>query len=168
MQKDTITYFTVIAVLIAILGTLRMLRPQMDERLYAHFRNFSQIIEADSLLNGQPMPAPMQRAALAFNRKNYTRALIHLDTAMQLTASQSRAQLIAGLCHLELEHFQQAEDLLGKSGGRAVPPPDDVTWFMALTQLRWHNRRACKNLLKVVRPESPYRLKADTLAAKLE
>jgi tetratricopeptide (TPR) repeat protein len=137
------------AVAVAVVaGTVLMLRPQMDERLYARYRHLP---TADFTVRGNDatqLSQTLREAAEAYNEKSYARALTTFQKALQLQPNQPEAQFFAALCHLELNQMREAETLLEPLANSGGAWASDARWYLALSHLRRHDRAGCAAILQ--------------------
>lgn len=121
--------------------TVRMLRPQMDERLYAKYRNLPQAVflkENDH---------PLAEACAAFNLKQYTRALPLFERDTHAAYALEK-QFFSGLCLLELNKMKPAEERLRPVLNSNHPLNKEAIFYTALSQLRRHDRKGALALLQ--------------------
>jgi tetratricopeptide (TPR) repeat protein len=148
--------------IVVVAGTVRMLRPQMDERLYARFRKLPQAdVQSDTLRTWQV-------GAAHFNDKRYYEALESMQEVLQMYPSHGAARFFAGLCFLENNNMTAAEEHLG-----AVTTYSNTTWhtdaqyYTALAHLRRHDRAGCVELLQKIPGGHKRYADADSLTQKL-
>lgn len=133
---------------LVIAGVVRMLRPQMDERLYARYRNLPQahfMTPADSACSN------LSAACAAFNLKQYTKAL-PLFEADNCPGYTEEKRLFVALCHLELNRMKEAEAQLALilDQGAQHPLHTEALWYTALSHLRRHDRAGYETFLRAV------------------
>lgn len=126
-------------------GVVFMLRPQMDERIYARYRNIPQATFLEN--QGERFPL-LQEASIAFNTKNYSKALrlFEQDSSVEFRYEK---QLFSGICLLELNNSEAVIASFKKAKEQHLPPYIDkeITWYLALAYLRNHQRDLCSNTL---------------------
>ncbi len=148
-----------------IVGVVYMLRPQMDERLYARYRNIPQ---ADFLAGQDTLFPLLKEACLAFNTKNYSKALSLFEQDGS-TLFIPEKQLFSGICLLELNQLDKAiitfQEM--KSMNLSLNYQMDTSWFLALSYLRKHQRSLCKNTLLEIIAE-PRKTEAQRLIHELK
>ena len=130
-------------------GVIFMLRPQMDERIYARYRN---IPKATFLENQEARFQLLQEASSAFNAKNYSKALrlFEQDSSVEFHYEK---QLFSGICLLELNRAEAVISSFQKAKEQHLPSyiNKEITWYLALAYLRNHQRDLCINtLLEIV------------------
>lgn len=141
-----------VAVGLALAGIVRLLRPQMDERIYARFRTLPQA----QFLPADAPDGPLKSACAAYNVKAYSKALqlFRQDTQSRYTVER---QLYSGICLLELNDTKaagaQLEALL--RANPESPLRDEMLFYQGLCHLRAHRRGACREALLQVTPGSP-------------
>jgi tetratricopeptide (TPR) repeat protein len=131
-----------------IVGVIAMLRPQMDERLYARYRNIPQ---AD-FLDGQDSLFPiLKKACLAFNTKNYNKALSLFEQDSSAFFIPEK-RLFSGICLLEQNQLEEASATFQEMKIMNLPPnyQMDANWYLALSHLRNHQRSLCENTLQEI------------------
>ncbi len=124
-----------------VLATVPMLRKQMDERLYAKFRNLPQ---AKFLPEGQQHP--LRAACDAYNLKQYTKALPLFDNNTD-TVFVIEKQFFSALCLLELNKMPKAEQRLQPIAQGQHPLRQEALWYTALSHIRRHDRKGGLRLL---------------------
>jgi hypothetical protein len=134
--------------LATVLGTIRMLRPQMDERLYARFRALP---TAQFQINGDTV---LSAACTAFNLKQYTKARPLFD-AYSSGPYTDHARFFGALCLLEHNKMKEAEAVLSNLDEAEQSLKDESIWYHALSQLRRHDRKGCLLSLQRLSPQSP-------------
>lgn len=137
-------------------GTVWMLRPQMDERLYAKYRNLPQ---AQFLLPGD---TSLAEACAAHNLKQYTKALPLFQRDTQ-TKYATETRFFSAICLLELNKMKEAEALLEPIAISNHPFQPEALWYMALSHLRRHDRKGCLKYLHEVGTKNS-RQSASTIA----
>lgn len=154
----------VVAAVLVIAGTVKMLRPQMDERLYARFRKLPEaafVVPADSCCSD------IADACQLYNQKKYTKAL----AAFQQSAPNrfaSEIMLYKGICLLELNQMQPAESMLAPLAGQSSFSGKEADWYIALSRLRRHDREGCLSVLRQMPPENPRYATAQQLLSRLK
>jgi hypothetical protein len=131
----------VVLAIVVVPATVRMLRPQMDERLYAKYRNLPQAVflkENDH---------PLAEACAAFNLKQYTRALPLFERDTHATYALEK-QFFSALCLLELNKMKPAEERLRTVVNSQHPLNKEAVFYTALSQLRRHDRKGALLLLE--------------------
>lgn len=126
-----------------IMGTVRMLRPQMDERLYARYRKLP---TADFLPPGDSCCPGLPEAMQLYNEKKYTAALNAFQTAKPGTWT-NETRLFSGICYLELNNMKMAEVTLVPLLSERSIPGRQAGWYTALSRLRRHDRKGCIALI---------------------
>jgi predicted Zn-dependent protease len=160
---------TSLMVVIALVGTVMMLRPQMDERWYARYRSLPTAVP---YLTGQPTEALEAEAVAQYNLKCYTAAL---PLWQQLTDDHSipgcQARMMAGICLLELNRMKEAEShfaqMMAQNTACTIAQQLEAQWFMALSLLRRHQRHSAKAILETQLEQSHRSGKAKELAARI-
>jgi hypothetical protein len=153
----------------AVWGTVHLIRPQMDERMYARFRRLPQ---ADASLPTADSSAAWAQAwavgAQHFNDKNYHDALDSMRVVMRAAPDHEGARFFAALCLLECVEMPAATQLLTPlRQDTASRWQQEATWYLALARLRNHDRAGCLRLLDSMEPTGVRRVYADTLTLKL-
>ena len=148
LRQNIIKWLGVIALAAGVMaGTVWILRPQMDERLYAKYRNLPQ---AQFL---SPGDTSLAEACAAHNLKQYTKALplFQRDTQAKYT---TETRFFSAICLLELNKMKEAEALLEPiaTSNHALQP--EALWYLALSHLRRHDRKGCLQYLKTVNPQN--------------
>ena len=139
-----------------VFATVRMLRPQMDERLYAKYRDLP---KAAFLPNDQH---PLHPACAAFNLKQYSKALplFEKDTHTQFALEKA---FFEALCLLELNKMSAAEARVYPVTTSTHHLKNEAIWYTALSRLRRHDRKGCVQLLRQL-DGATMRTKAETVA----
>lgn len=150
---------------VVVAGVVRMLRPQMDERLYARFRNLP---KAQFLTPADSSRSALFQACEAYNLKRYSRAVpLFLSDTSQAYALERR--FFRGICLMELEKLQEAEALFKEVRALSAAGSywKECDWYLALCYLRGHKRGRCIEKLREIRPGYPRGAEAERLWAKL-
>jgi hypothetical protein len=148
LRQNIIKWLGVIALAAGVMaGTVWMLRPQMDERLYAKYRNLPQ---AQFLLTGD---TSLAEACAAHNLKQYTKALPLFQRDTQ-TKYATETRFFSAICLLELNKMKEAEALLTPIVESNHPLQPESLWYTALSHLRRHDRKGCLLYLKEVETKS--------------
>jgi tetratricopeptide (TPR) repeat protein len=154
------------SVALVVAATVWMLRPQMDERLYAHYRDLP---EADFTLRGtaDDVQHQLERGGTAFNQKNYDEALTAFRAALALQPEHTEAQFFAALCLLEKNDMLAAEALLAPIVNSTNVWASEARWYLALSMLRRHDRVGCAAQLQQIGTGERRYADAQTLLEKL-
>lgn len=148
-----------------ILWGVTMLRPQMDERIYARFRNLP---KATFLEHKDSSLLFLNEACTAFNNKSYNKALqlFKKDTS---TAFLYEKELFSGICLLELNKPEEAIPKLKtlKQNKIAEKYREEATWYLALAYLRAHKRNLCKTTLHEIE-NSPKKVIVEIILKKID
>ena len=141
LRQNFIKWLGVITLAVGVMaGTVWMLRPQMDERLYAKYRNLPQV---QFLLPGD---TSLSEACTAHNLKQYTKALPLFQRDTQ-TKYATETRFFSAICLLELNKMTEAEALLAPIATSNHPLQSEALWYIALSHLRRHDRKGCLKYL---------------------
>jgi predicted Zn-dependent protease len=152
-----------VGVILVIAGTVWMLRPQMDERLYARYRKLP---EAAFVPPGDAVYQELAAASLLFNQKKYTKALVQFagDTAQLY---KGEVQLFQGICLLELNQMKEAEALFLPLISPQNKLKEEAMWYTALSRLRRHDRKGCREILLDITFQNPRYAQAQSLLQRI-
>ena len=147
-----------------IIFTVQMLRPMMDERLYARYRNLP---EAHFLLPEDSMRHPaLALASTRFNQKKYRAALENFEQDTSLFYAVP-ATFFKGICQLELQQMEPAEALLEPLVKGDTPWASEARFYAALSHLRRHDRPGAAEWLHSLGSDHPRHPEAETLLEKI-
>jgi tetratricopeptide (TPR) repeat protein len=138
-------------VAVAVIGTTRLLQPQMDERYYAHFRCFPRA----STSTTEVFEPTIVRADSLFNRKKYAGAAPVYEAMIAQIPDYHRIRLFSALCYMELNENKAAEAHLQYLQQQPLPRSMAPEWYLGLLYLRRHDRVGAKMWLQqVVSPDT--------------
>jgi cytochrome c-type biogenesis protein CcmH/NrfG len=134
------------------------------EKLYAQYAQHETL---NIQLRGNAADSLKEKAAAAFNNKNYGVALPLAETWLQQNPGDVQMQFSVGICYLETGNYIQAEKifLLLNAGQSAYS--DAAQWYLGLTALKQNDLVKCRSRLNSIPSSSAYFTKAKQLLEKL-
>ncbi len=142
---------------------LFFLRPPQHERLYAQYRDLP---KASFAVRGADGIITAERAAEAFNRKQYEEALLLIREYLAQNPEDVEARYFEGLSLLELSRSAEARAVLAQI--EKVPAwADEARWYVALSYLRENEMELCRQQLEQIPAESGRHAQAQQLLKRI-
>ena len=102
-----------------------------------------------------------------FNSKNYSEALLNLNSLSQIYLNNTQIKLYKGICYLETNAHFEANAIFAEIEKSNTTFSNTATWYKALNYLKQNNYLACKNVLKTIPKHSNEYHKAQKLIKQL-
>jgi len=113
------------------------------------------------------MDVSVVKAEKAFNSKNFTEALFHLNTILEKHPSNNELLLYKAISLLELGRYEEADMIFKDLYQGYSVFKNKALWWAALGKLKQKDNEACKKLLKAVPKEAEDYKLAQKLLKKL-
>jgi tetratricopeptide (TPR) repeat protein len=137
--------------------------PTASERLYKEHRHFP-IASFTVKSSGEQTLAD---ASKSFNNKDFNAALAGLNAYLQTQPDDLEARFFAGLCHLELKQFAEAEAVFRRFLSSENAWSGEARWYLALTNLRDKKEKECREILLQIPPNGAHFDEAQELLKNL-
>jgi hypothetical protein len=134
------------------------------EKLYAQYAQHEAL---NIQLRGNAVDSLKEKAATAFNNKNYSTALPLLETCMQQEPADVQIQFSTAICYLETAKYAAAEMLFLQIETGKSAYADAAKWYLALAALKQNDLVKCRSRLNNIPASSAYFVKAKELLEKL-
>ncbi|HRI60249.1 MAG TPA: tetratricopeptide repeat protein [Saprospiraceae bacterium] len=137
--------------------------PPGNDALYTRYRAFP---EASFTLKSSDK-STLDKAADAFNDKNFSAALSSLNTYLLQQPNDQEARFFSGLCQLELSRFTEAEAIFREIISADNAWSGEARWYLALTYLRSKKMEDCKSVLQEIQQGGAHYNEAQELLGKI-
>jgi tetratricopeptide (TPR) repeat protein len=135
------------------------------EKLYAQYAQHEAL---NIQLRGNAVDSLKEKAAIAFNNKNYNGALPLLETSLQQQPGDVQIQFSLAICYLEAGKFIDAEKIFLQIETGQSAYADAAKWYLALTALKQNDLVKCRSRLNSISSSSAYFTKAKGLLEKIQ
>ncbi len=106
--------------------------------------------ETISLISRGGQDELLEIAENAFNNKNFAEAEAAFSELLNKDDSNKELQLYRGIALLELDKFDEADNLLGKLSNSPSVYKNKAIWYLALSKLKQKDHTACLKILKTI------------------
>jgi len=134
------------------------------EKLYAQYAQHEAL---NIQLRGNAADSLKEKAATAFNKKDYSTALPLLETSLQQQPADAQIQFSLAICYLETAKYNKAEKIFSQIEAGPSAYTDAAKWYLALTALKQNDLAKCRSRLNGIASSSAYYTKAKELLEKL-
>jgi len=134
------------------------------EKLYALYAQHDAL---NIQLRGDAADSIKEKAATAFNNKNYSTALPLLESSLQQQPADAPIQFSLAICYLETAKYNEAEKIFLQMETGQSAYADAAKWYLALTALKQNDLVKCRSRLNSIASSSAYYTKAKQLLEKL-
>jgi hypothetical protein len=104
----------------------------------------------------------------AFNNKDFAKAEVVLSQLLIKDDSNQELQLYKGVSLMELNKFDEADNLFGKLSNESSAFKNKAKWYLALSKLKQENNDACIEILKTIPEVADDYKQAQKLINKLD
>jgi predicted Zn-dependent protease len=151
-----------VAASLVILATLFWFKK--DKPAYQDYNNFDKI---ELTVRSNEANEHLKKAEDAFNSKNYTEAEKELETLLNEDKTKVALQLYLAVCLIEQNKLNKAEKILKNiQKGKSIYT-SKATWYLALTELKRQDYKACKKYLQMIPKDAPEYKDAQGLLKRL-
>jgi len=156
-------WWAVAAIAATIVLLVALNRGSKEQNLYAEFARLPQAAFVEKGEQENTLAA----AEKYFNEKNYSKALIEINRALEVLPESSELLFYKGLCLLELENLPGARLIFEslKQGNSAYR--EDALWFLALSYLRSEELQKAREQLQQIPPDGSHFSEAQELIDRL-
>jgi len=154
------------AVLVIVFGAVYFLssgKPSA-EKLYAEF---AQPPALNIQMRGTATDSLAQKAATAFNSKNYSDALPLIRAYIEQQPHDIQMTFSEAICYLETGKYKEAESRFSAFLISQTAYAETAKWWLALSSLKQNDFSKCRNTLNLITQTSPYYARAKELLEKL-
>ena len=134
------------------------------EKLYAQYAQHDAL---NIQLRGNAADSIKDKAAAAFNNKDYSTALPLLESSLQQQPADAPIQFSLAICYLETTKYNEAEKIFLQMEAGQSAYADAAKWYLALTALKQNDLVKCRSRLNSIASSSAYYTKAKELMEKL-
>ena len=120
-----------------------------------------------SLVERGDSDAILADAEKAFNSQDYTNAIRYFDQVLATDAEQTEVLFYKGVALVQLDRFEEAEDVFKLIAGGNSAFKYEAQWQWALSKLKQEDYEACETLLKEIPEDAASYDKAQKLLRKL-
>jgi len=154
------------AVLVIIFGAVYFLSPGKSsaEKLYAEF---AQPPALNIQMRGTATDSLAQKAAAAFNSKNYSEALPLIRAYIEQQPHDIQMTFSEAICYLETGKYKEAERRFLAFLISQTAYAETAKWWLALSSLKQNDYSKCRDTLNLITQTSPYYTRAKELLGKL-
>jgi tetratricopeptide (TPR) repeat protein len=135
------------------------------EKLYAEYAQHTAL---NIQLRGSAADSLAQKAATAFNNKDYSNALPLLDKYLQQQPDDIQMKFATAISYLETGKYSEAQKIFTAIASGQTAYTDAAKWCLALTALKQNDFTGCRTNLNNILPSSAYAAKAKQLLNKLQ
>jgi len=107
-------------------------------------------------------------AGKAFNSKDYETAGIHFENYLKENAQDKEANFALGICHLEMNQEQKALEVFDSELFKNSVFEGKAQWYKALSYLKMEDYQNCRMALEIIKEDSPYYMKSQSLLKELK
>jgi hypothetical protein len=134
------------------------------EKLYS---DYAQHTPLNIQMRGTASDVIAQKAATAFNNKNYSTALPLLEMYLQQQPEDIQMKFAAAVCYLETENYTAGEKIFTSIANGQTAYAEAAKWYLALMALKQQDLVKCRRILSSISNTSLYFTKATALLEKL-